>query len=154
MKKIFTAIYCAMMIGALLVPATTFAQNPGQKGYYILNFECTGNIIAGTDSNLKNSWDSGERTCNFQDFMTLIERIIKLLLYVATILAVISFVYAGFLLLFSGGNEDALKHAKHIFVSVLIGLVLAFGAWLIVRFVLVTLGVKQDQNYTLIDGIK
>ena len=132
------------MVGTLLVPAFSFAQNPGQKGYYILNFKCTGDIIAGSN---------GERTCNFKDFMVLVDRIVTLLLYIATILAVISFVYAGFKLLFSGGNEEAIKDAKHIFVSVLIGLVLAFGAWMIVRFVLVTLGVKEDSKYTLIEGI-
>ncbi len=137
-------------MGALLIPAVSFAQNPGQRGYYILKFNCTGLPIAGTASS---GGGSGERTCNFKDFMVLIDRIINLLLYVATILAVISFVYAGFKLLFSGGNEDAIKHAKFIFINVLIGLVLAYGAWLIVRFVLTTLGVKRNQDYTFIEGI-
>jgi|GEM_PF-3109721 len=124
-------------------------DDPKSKGYYLLNFKCTGGPIIGTGNG-----DDAEQKCNFNDFMTLFDRIITLLLYTATILAVISFVYAGYLLLFSGGSEEALKSAKHIFTSVLVGLVLAYGAWIIVRFVLDSLGVKKDQGYTLIDGIK
>ena len=85
--------------------------------------------------------------------MTLFDRIITLLLYTATILAVISFVYAGYLLLFSGGSEEALTSAKHIFTSVLVGIVLAYGAWIIVRFVLVSFGVNKDDRNTFIEGI-
>ena len=124
-------------------------DDPKSKGYYLLNFKCTGGPIIGTGKG-----DDAEQKCNFKDFMTLFDRIITLLLYTATILAVISFVYAGYLLLFSGGSEEALKSAKHIFTSVLVGLVLAYGAWIIVRFVLDSLGVNKDQGYTLIDGIK
>ena len=124
-------------------------NDPKSKGYYLLNFKCTGGPIIGTGKG-----DDAEQKCNFKDFMTLFDRIITLLLYTATILAVISFVYAGYLLLFSGGSEEALKSAKHIFTSVLVGLVLAYGAWIIVRFVLDSLGVNKDQGYTLIDGIK
>jgi hypothetical protein len=124
-------------------------NDPKSKGYYLLNFKCTGGPIIGTGKG-----DDAEQKCIFKDFMTLFDRIITLLLYTATILAVISFVYAGYLLLFSGGSEEALKSAKHIFTSVLVGLVLAYGAWIIVRFVLDSLGVKKDQGYTLIDGIK
>jgi len=124
-------------------------DDPKSKGYYLLNFKCTGGRIIGTGNG-----DDAEQKCNFKDFMTLFDRIITLLLYTATILAVISFVYAGYLLLFSGGSEEALKSAKHIFTSVLVGLVLAYGAWIIVRFVLDSLGVNKDQGYTLIDGIK
>jgi hypothetical protein len=146
MNKILVKIYCALMFGSLVIlPVTALAADPGDRGYYLLNFKCTGPELKGT---------GGERSCNFADFMTLIDRIITLLLYVAVVLSVISFVYAGYLLLFSGGSEEALKHAKHIFMSVLIGLVLAYGAWIIVRFVLVSLGIKQGQDYTLIDGIE
>ena len=123
-------------------------DDPKSKGYYLLNFKCTGGPIVGTGKG-----DDAEQKCNFKDFMTLFDRIITLLLYTATILAVISFVYAGYLLLFSGGSEEALTSAKHIFTSVLVGIVLAYGAWIIVRFVLVSFGVNKDDRNTFIEGI-
>lgn len=147
MNKIIVAL-CFLFVlgGAIFVPAYTFAQEPGNKGYHLIQ------PCADGEKPLPGS--GTEFACGFTDLMELIDRIITLLLYVAVVLSIISFVYAGYLLLFSGGNEEALKHAKHIFMSVLVGLVLAYGAWIIVRFVLVSLGVKKGQDYTLIEGIE
>ena len=138
MKKIFIILYCAMVLaGTAFLPVTAIAQTEPGKGYQLL-VPCKGKPLKGV----------GENTCTFIDLMTLIDRIIQLMLYLAMILAVISFIYAGFKLLFSGGNEEAISTAKHIFWSVLIGLVLAYGAWVIVHFLLTTLGVKT--GYTLL----
>lgn len=118
------------------------AAEQAQDGYKVI-LDCEG------DSGSKEIPGSGgEKPCGFTDFMRQVDHVISLLLYVAVVLAVISFVYTGFKLIFSGGNEDAIKHAKHIFWNVLVGLVLAYGAWIIVHFVVTTLGVKD--GYTLL----
>lgn len=136
----------AIMIASLfsLVPSTpAAAQNskPGEGNYFILDFNCSGRPIQGVTT--------GERECTFKDFMTLINRVIDFLLYFAVILATISFVYAGFLLITSGGNEASLKKAKDIFWKVILGFIFAFLAWTIVHFILVSLGVNSD--YTLLE---
>ena len=139
MQKIFFTVYTFIIILTFFVAPhfVLAADDPGGSGYFLLDFECTGKEILGAN---------GEKECNFKDFMGLLNRFITLLLYIAVLLAVISFVYAGFRLIFSGGNEDAIKHAKHIFLNVLVGLVLAYGAWLIIHFIVITLGVKDGYD--------
>lgn len=126
-----------MMLFGFVMPISFVAAQgePGSSGYNLL-VPCTGEPLEG----------AGEDSCDFDDLMYLVDRVITLLLYIATLLAVISFIYAGFKLLFSGGNEEAIATAKHIFWSVLIGLILAYGAWVIVHFLLVTLGVDPDYD--------
>lgn len=82
----------------------------------------------------------GGSGCGWADVISLINRIITYLLTIATILAVVSFIYAGFLLITAGGNSGKVSQAKDIFGSVVIGLVLAYGAWIIVHFIFAALG--------------
>ena len=87
--------------------------------------------------------------CGFKEFIELVNRVINLLLYFALTLAVISFMYAGFLLIFSGGSESKVSEAKSIFWKVLSGIVLAFLAWTIVHFILGLFGVSD--GYSLLE---
>ncbi len=143
MKNIFIKVCCVMILGNIfIIPLATVAQElePGKKNYQII-IPCEGEGVSnGAQGTVS------EKMCGFKDFMNLVDRFIKLLLYVAVLLAVISFIYAGFRLLFSGGNEEAVKHAKHIFWNVVVGLVLVYGAWLIIHFIVVTLGVNEGYD--------
>lgn len=77
-----------------------------------------------------------DTNCDFDNLIVLAGNIVNFLLFdLAMPLAAISFAYAGFLLLTQGGNEANLSKAKTIFWYVLLGLVVAFGAWAIVHFV-------------------
>jgi hypothetical protein len=133
------------IIGVFFLPILSSAQvaEQARDGYSVVVPCKGGKPIPGATGG-----GSSEKQCDFRDLLAQIDHLVSLLLYVAVLLSVISFVYAGFKLIFSGGNEDALKHAKHIFVNVLIGLVLAYGAWIIVHFITTTLGVNP--NYTLL----
>lgn len=125
-----------LLIAFLLVPVISFAQDkPEDDGYKII-IDCTEGeeIIKG----------GGEQKCGWSDFIKQINKIITLLLYIAVLLSVISFIYAGFKMIFSGGNEEAVKSAKHIFWNVVVGLVLVYAAWLIVNFVLTSFGVPKE----------
>lgn len=74
--------------------------------------------------------------CDFNALITLAGNIVHFLLFdLAMPLAAVAFAYAGFLLLTQGGNEANLSKAKTIFWYVLLGLIVAFGAWAIVKFV-------------------
>ena len=70
--------------------------------------------------------------CTFSDLITLAQNVITALILISTFLAVIAFIFSGFLLLTSGGNELKKTQAKEIFRKVLIGYLWILGAWLLV----------------------
>ena len=75
-----------------------------------------------------------ELACNFDYLLLLVKNIIDFLLFTLAVpLATIMFAYAGWLYLSAGGDEGKIKRAHSIFLSVLVGLVVALGAWLIVN---------------------
>jgi hypothetical protein len=82
-----------------------------------------------------------DNSCKFSDLITLVNNIINFILfYLAVPIAAIMFVYAGILLLFSAGDTGARTKAKGIFLHAVIGLVLAFAAFLIVKLLFSILG--------------
>ena len=87
-----------------------------------------GNGNAAFDSN-KNP------TCNFSALITMINNIINYLIMIALPLSAISFAYAGFLYLFSGGDTRKVSKAKTIFADVGIGLILVLSAWLVFKLI-------------------
>ncbi|MDD5318286.1 MAG: hypothetical protein PHF79_00480 [Candidatus Pacebacteria bacterium] len=82
--------------------------------------------------------------CDFNDLMQLASNFISFVLYLATLIAVFLFIYAGAMYIFSAGDSGKISKAHGIFTSTAIGMVIAFAAWLIVQFILVKLGVKVD----------
>lgn len=147
MKKIIIAIFMGV---TFLTPAFIFAQTAAtpkeaRPGYHI-SLPCT-------DSKDVNLTGTNEKECGFTDLINQVQRVIELLLYLATVLAIISFIYAGFKLLFSGGNEEAMKQAKSIFSHVIIGLIMAYGAWIIVNFLISSLG-GVNPGFTLLQSTK
>ncbi len=79
--------------------------------------------------------------CSFSDAMTMIDGIIKFILkFLAIPISAISFAYAGFTMVTSGGNTEARSKAKSIFTNTAIGLLFVAGAYIIVRTILGILG--------------
>jgi hypothetical protein len=74
-----------------------------------------------------------DRKCDFTQLLCLARNIINFLIVASTSLAVISFIYAGFLYLTAGGNESKIKDAHKIFWMVLIGFVVVLVAWVLVN---------------------
>ncbi len=86
--------------------------------------------------------ENGRQACGFKQFIELISRIIDfLLLLVAPIVATVLILYHGVMILTSGGNAEKLTAAKSAIFKVVIGFAIACGAWIIVKFVMVKLGV-------------
>ena len=78
----------------------------------------------------------GEPACSVSCFFVLIDNVMKFLLYEISLpLAATAFMVAGIYLV-AGGSENAIKRGKSIFVSTVIGLFIAFGAWLIIDMIL------------------
>jgi hypothetical protein len=88
-----------------------------------------------------------DKECGFEEFIALFNRVIVFLLfYLAAPLAVVSFVYAGFMYMTAAGDTGKISKAHDIFKNVLIGMVLAFGAYLIVTAILK--GLEVDSSFT------
>lgn len=85
--------------------------------------------------------------CTFKDFFVLINNVINYIFKFLVIpIAVIMFAYAGFLMLFSGGNAGKSEKAKGIFINVVFGLVIAAASWLIIHNLLEIVGLKSHIN--------
>jgi hypothetical protein len=82
--------------------------------------------------------------CGFKELVQLVNNFVTFILFdMAVPIAAVMFAYAGFLLLFSGGDTSKRQKAKKIFANVAIGLILALAAWLIVETILDLLGYKR-----------
>jgi len=64
------------------------------------------------------------------------ESIIDKLLGFLGLIAVVVILYGGFRWMTAGGNEDAVKKAKHTLTAGIIGLIIVLAAWGIARFVI------------------
>ncbi len=98
-------------------------------------------VTCGLNGPLSNG-NTGTQACGFPEFMALINRIISfLLLLVAPIIATVLILYRGIMILTSGGNTEQLAAAKGALLKVVVGFAIACGAWLLVQFVMKSLGV-------------
>lgn len=80
-------------------------------------------------------------SCGFNDLLNMVNKVINfILIYMAVPIAAIMFAYAGFLLVFSGGEPAKRTKAKDVFVNVAIGLVIIAACWLIVHTILSIVG--------------
>ena len=59
-------------------------------------------------------------------------------------LALLFFIYGGFTLILSRGAPDAVKKGKDILVASIVGLIIVFGAYMLVRFLGTAVGLKSD----------
>lgn len=86
-----------------------------------------------------------DHPCEFKDVLTLINKVIKFILFDLVVpIAAIMFFYAGFKMVTSGGSTEARSKAKNVFSNTVFGLVIAVGAWLIIRTILSILGYDGD----------
>ena len=153
MKKILNFAF-SFLITTLIVlaPVLSFAQPEPVS-------ENGGLVPCGTEkSKLETSIDaSGKVTqtggeiqnpCTFDHILVLINNIINFLLFVIAIpIAAVMFCFAGFLMIFSGGEASARTKAKGIFWNVVFGLVIVAGAWAIMHTILGIIGVKKGDGY-------
>jgi len=77
------------------------------------------------------------------DFIALAINVARLILGLVGSLTLIMFVYGGIMFLISGGSSEKVAKAKNILVAAVVGLIIVFSSWLIVRFVTDTLGTTE-----------
>jgi hypothetical protein len=83
----------------------------------------------------------GEDRCTFCDFFRMLDRILDfLLLRIIPALAALMIAIGGVMYILSRGNPEDLARAKKLFVSVGIGMLIIYGAWLLVYAFLLIIG--------------
>ena len=87
----------------------------------------------------------GEKACTITDFFTLLTNIYSFIIWsIATPLAIIAIIVGAIFMMISGGNPNLMSRGKEILKLAIIGLVLVFGSYLIIDFILKTLGFTQN----------
>jgi len=94
------------------------------------------------------SCDKGDATyCgNYElnDFVVLAIKVSRWILGIVGSLALLMFIYGGVMFLTSAGGSDAISKAKKIIIAAIIGLIIVLGSWLIIRFVMQSMGLTWE----------
>ncbi len=99
---------------------------------------------------------TGDTTCKdgtycgdyaVSDLVTLAINIAQLILGLVGSLALIMFVYGGVMFLISAGSSDKIAKAKRTLIAAIIGLIIVFSSWLIIKFVADTLGAQGKFSF-------
>ena len=93
-------------------------------------------VICGTEVNAQGVVSN---PCTFNDFLKTIGGIVNGTLIVISVSAAISFMYARYSYLTSGGNQEKVSYAKGIFWKVFLGYIIILGAWAFVHTIEVAL---------------
>lgn len=80
--------------------------------------------------------------CGLNDILLVAVNVADFILGIVGSVALLFFIYGGFVFILSGGNEKRLGEGKQILLNSVIGLVIVFASYLIIQFSLTLLGVK------------
>ncbi len=96
------------------------------------------------DCALENPGGPNEKECRTVSvFVVLLINIANYLFSIVGALALLFFIYGGFTLILSRGATDQVKKGKDIMVAAIVGLVIVFGAYVLVRFLSTAVGLKD-----------
>jgi len=94
------------------------------------------------------SCDAGSATyCgNYEvnDFVRLGISVSRWVLGIVGSLSLVMFIYGGIMFLISAGSADSVSKAKKIIIAAVIGLIIVFSSYLIIQFVLRSMGLTWD----------
>jgi len=104
-----------------------------------------GLVPCGRDCNDPFTEDIDEsKPCELCDFFVMLDRWIDRLLFMAIpVLAALMIAIGGGMYIISQGQPEMLARAKRLFTAVVIGLIIIYGAWLIVNTFLMVVGVAE-----------
>lgn len=126
----------------------TTTTNPGQQGGSLLG----GSELLTTEEDFSNGLitcngidedpnDGVDEHCSFEKLLLLVNKVINFLIFVIGVpIVALTFAYAGFVLVTSGGNSAKKGEAKTIIGKGITGLIIMLAAWLLIRTVLLVLG--------------
>ncbi len=74
------------------------------------------------------------------DFIILAVKVSNWILSIVGSLVLLMFIYGGFMFLISAGSSESITKAKNILIAAVIGLIIVFSSWLIIKFVIGSMG--------------
>lgn len=89
-------------------------------------------LAAGSDVSLPNPIACDNLICLFLS-------VIRLVLAAIGLFGLVMFIWGGFLMLTSGGNEEQIKKGKETLTWASLGIVVVLGSWVLLRYVLTVL---------------
>lgn len=111
---------------------------------FIILFSFGATSIASAQSSIidptTSQYTEGEYTLN--DILAIAIQASKWILGIVGSLTLIMFIYGGFTFLISAGSSDKVGEAKKIITAAVIGLIIVFSSYLIIAFVLGSLGLS------------
>lgn len=81
---------------------------------------------------------------NLNDFVSVFVNASVIILGLVGSLALLFFVYGGLMLLLSAGNTEKVTKAKGILKAAVIGLIIVFTSYIIIRFALMAMGIEWE----------
>ncbi len=80
--------------------------------------------------------------CELCDLFVMIDRVLDFLLFkIVPVLAALMIAIGGFMYIFALGKPETISQAKRLFTAVAIGLLIIYGAWVIINTFFVLIGV-------------
>ncbi|MDP2944461.1 MAG: pilin [bacterium] len=120
-------------------------------GLFVFNISLAygqGIVPEATGNSATDVCPSGDQTyCgNYElnDFVSLAINVSKWILGIVGSLALVMFIYGGVMFLISGGGSEMVTKAKKIIVAAVIGLIIVFASFLIIKFVMGSMGLDWN----------
>ncbi len=77
------------------------------------------------------------------DFLSIAVNVSKIILGLVGSLTLLMFVYGGLMMIISSGNTEKVTKAKGILLAAIVGLAIVFASYVIIQFVMTSLGVDN-----------
>lgn len=149
MKKLFLFIFIVSFLFPLASSAGTYKvcdKDPNNIGRCLANTEkdatYSGLVPCGKSQAGPGESQEVKAPCQFCHFFVMFKGILDFALKLVITIAVLMFVYGGFLYLVSGNNPSQLQTAMKVLTSTVIGLIIIFAAWIIISTIFVFLGLS------------
>ena len=121
------------------------------SGFFLFNFS----VVYGQETGLlpmpKNNTGCPDSTyegnCgNYQidDFLVLAVNISRWILGIVGSLTLVMFIYGGVMFMISSGSSESVGKAKNIITAAVIGLLIVFASFMIIKTVLLSMGIAWD----------
>jgi hypothetical protein len=88
-----------------------------------------------------------EGNCGLNDFIRIIDASYTTVFGFIGSIALLMFMIGGVMFLISGGNQEKVSKAKKLMISAVIGLFIVFASYLIIDFVLKTIGYQNVASW-------
>lgn len=131
-KIILLFSFLSLLFATLSVPLVAQAQTS------IINPNATG---VGTTAK---PYEEGNYS--LEDIMAIVISASRWILGIVGSLALLMFIYGGFTFLISAGSSEKVGQARKIIMAAVIGLLIVFASYLIIKFVLNSLGLDWKGN--------